>query len=180
MAAQAETSSFGNRDAVYETVNRISAEALSLLAQRSEINRQIRALQQFLHSLGAPTTKTPQHMRSGAETEWSPGENGSLSRRTSPHGRSRSRHLTKHVVARLRRACRIALLEAGGIASLDEIRILIARRGSFVFVGPGSSNSALLRTLIQMGLSGEVRCLANHPESVWAQIVPSGEADLSS
>ena len=78
----------------------------------------------------------------------------------------------------MRRACRIALMEAGGAASLDEIRALIIRRGSFAFLESGSSDSEILQTLIRMGVSGEVRCLQNHPQPVWERIAPPEELDL--
>jgi len=88
--------------------------------------------------------------------------------------------LAKHELARLRRACRIALLEAGGGASLDEIRILIVRRGSFAFMESGPSDSVILQTLIRMRARGEVRCLENDPQKVWERITPPEEVDLFS
>jgi len=197
MAAQSDTSPAVSRDAVHKTLRRISAEALSLLARRSEINRRIRDLHQLLHRLGdsstdfstESSTKTVRFVGAGAGTGWrSAGQtiNSPLyDKQARPgctvlHGRSRPSSLPKHGLPRLRRACRIAILEAGGLASLDEIRALIARRGSFAFVESGPSDWVILQTLIRMRVSGEVRCLENHPRPVWQRITPPEEVDLVS
>ncbi len=193
MAAQSDPSPAVSRDAVHKTLRRISAEALSLLARRSEINRRIRDLHQLLHRLGdsstESSTKTVRLVGAGADTGWrSAGQtiNSPLyDKQARPgctvlRGRSRPSSLPKHVLPRLRRACRIAILEAGGVASLDEIRALIARRGSFAFVESGPSDWVILQTLIRMRVSGEVRCLENHPRPVWQRITPPEEVDLAS
>jgi hypothetical protein len=197
MATQPDTSSAMSRDAVQKTLRRISAEALSLLARRSEINGRIRDLHQLLHRLGSSSTesstesstKTVRFVGAGADTRWrSAGQttNSPLYDKEAQPGctvlRSRSRpsSLPKHMLPRLRRACRIAILEAGGMASLEEIRVLIARRGSFAFVESDPSDSVILQTLIRMRVSGEVRCLENHPWPVWHRITPPEEVDLVS
>lgn len=57
----------------------------------------------------------------------------------------------------LKRACRIALLEAGGAANAEQIYSLIVRRGSFVF--PDSSEQALhsvVHALSTMHQAGEL------------------------
>jgi hypothetical protein len=193
MGAQSQTSSIVSHDAVHKTLSRISAEALSLLARRSEINRRIRDLHQLLHRLGDSSTessiKTVRFMSAGAGTGWRSGnqtvnspfcDKGSLPECSVLHRQSRSSSLSRNEFARLRRACRIALLEAGGGASLDEIRALIGRRGSCAFVESGPSDSVILRTLIRMRVSGEVRCLENHPRPKWERIASSDEVDLVS
>lgn len=178
-----------SRDAVHKILKRISAQALTLRSRRSEINRRIRDLHQLLHSLGDHSTKPERFMSPGSGTGRRSREQpsnsrlrdkGSLPGCMTLHRPSRPSRPSKHVLARLRRACRIALLEAGGVASLDEIRVLIARRGSFAFDEPGSSGSALLQTLHSMRVSGEVHCLENHPPSVWERITLAEEVDLAS
>jgi hypothetical protein len=129
MAAQSETSSAGRRDAVHKILERISDEAPSLVAGCSEIDRRIRDLHQFLYSPddhGAETGRRfgEQPINVPVIYKGSPPGRGSL------HRQSRPSRLSRYALARLRRACRIALLEAGGVGSLDEIRILIRCRRS--------------------------------------------------
>jgi hypothetical protein len=198
MGTQSDTSSVVSRDAVHRTLRRIGAEALSLLARRSEINRRIQDLHQLLDRLGESSTdsstKTVRSMsawvgarwRSGGQTSGGQTINSALCDKGPQPGCTmlprppRPSSLAKHELARLRRACRIALLEAGGGASLDEIRILIVRRGSFAFMESGPSDSVILQTLIRMRARGEVRCLENDPQKVWERITPPEEVDLFS
>lgn len=57
----------------------------------------------------------------------------------------------------LKRACRIALAEAGGPASPEDLRARIARRGSFPFTNAEGPIAAIARTLRSMAEQGEVR-----------------------
>jgi len=82
------------------------------------------------------------------------------------------------MLAGLSRACRIALMEAGGAASLAEIRARIVRRGSFSFADSALANTAMLRTLHAMSDAGEIRRLEEGPPSRWQRISPTGEIDI--
>lgn len=190
MADRSETSSAASRDAVLQTLGSMSAEALSLLARRSEINRRIRDIHQVLYGLDQLLTKAEQSPSFAASPEprprdhianWPPSQSSSLRKRVAAFRRRPGQPCaSKRVFARMQRACRIALMEAGGTASLDEIRDLMIRRGSLAFVESGSSDSAILQTLIRMRVSGEVRCLDNHSRPVWERTTPSEEVGLSS
>jgi hypothetical protein len=96
-------------------------------------------------------------------------------------GRTRSQlpSHSKHELAVLSRACRIALMEAGNPASLDEIRSRIDRRGSFAFPDSDSVAATMTRTLSVMADSGEVRCVTGGPQSLWQRIAPVSEIDNS-
>jgi hypothetical protein len=91
---------------------------------------------------------------------------------SSPSGRSR------HLQVTLTRACRIALLEAGGAASTDDIHRLIVRRGSFSFslAAYGSADAAIIRTLKAMTRSGEVRRIETLSQLLWQQTAQDRES----
>jgi hypothetical protein len=188
---QPGTSSPAHESALFETVRRVNAEALSLLTRRSEINRRIRGLHRLMHGLRDLAAKTDSsrgdrstHLNSagqpcGEKTASLPTCCGNvlLERKVSekqplPLGGS------KNPLGQLRRACRIALMEAGGTASLDEIRSRIVRRGSFSFPDSGLSESVIVQTLDSMAASAEVRCQQNGAQLVWQRIVRAGEIDL--
>lgn len=175
-------------DSVIETMKRVSDEALGLIDRRSEINRRIRELHQLLHGLSDLSANAERFAGAAANIKSRPRKHltDSLPHEGSPceciafeHSSLHSR-TPKHALARLRRACRIALLEAGGAASLDEIRAFIVRRGSFAFLESGSSHSAILHTLHRMRASGEIRHLENYPQPVWERIMPVEEVDRPS
>ena len=189
MADRSETPSAVSRDVLLETVARMSAESLSLMARRSEINRRIRDFHHVLRGLNNLLNKTNGCTGFAANTvdltadritnsppcqSNSPGECVTMQRRL------RQPRVSKYLLARMQRACRIALMEAGGTASLAEIRALIVRRGSFAFSASDSFHSAILQTLTHMGVSGEVRCLKDHPQPVWERITHPEEIDFPS
>jgi len=71
---------------------------------------------------------------------------------------------------RLRRACRIALLETDEPLSENEIYARILRRGSFSFANADSVCPAILRELTGMAKIGEVRCFASGSNKTWQQM----------
>lgn len=170
----------GMAESVIETVKRMNDEACGLLDRRSEINRRIRELYQRLHGLNSPSINEERFVDTVAKTESQASRRraGPLPHGASPGERIASENLPlhspmpKHAVARLRRACRIALLEAGGEASLEEIRALIMRRGSFAFVESESSCTAILHALRRMRDCGEIRRVKIGAEPVWERIPP--------
>jgi hypothetical protein len=68
-------------------------------------------------------------------------------------------------------------MEAGGAASVDEIRSRIVRRGSFSFSDSAFADTAMIRTLHAMSDAGEIRRLEDGPQSLWQRISPAGEID---
>lgn len=181
-AIEFQTSPTVSQSAVSETVRRVNATALDLLTRRAEINRRIRCLHQVVQGLKdlgsrdlAPIAVSRAHIgRSAAEPETrsdSPRQYSAGVRRSPVPDRS------KHLLAGLSRACRIALMEAGGAASLDEIRARIVRRGSFSFSDSAFANAAMLRTLHAMSDAGEIRRLEEGSQSRWQRISPTGEID---
>jgi hypothetical protein len=68
---------------------------------------------------------------------------------------------------RLRRACRIAVMETDEAASAEDIRSRILRRGSFPFNNLEYAAVAIARTLDMMAEEGEVVSLDNGPHRRW-------------
>jgi hypothetical protein len=68
---------------------------------------------------------------------------------------------------RLRRACRIAVMETDEAASAEDIRSRILRRGSFPFKNLEYAAIAIARTLDMMAEEGEVFSLDNGPHRRW-------------
>jgi hypothetical protein len=170
-----------SQSAVSETVRRVNATALDLLTRRAEINRRIRCLQgvvQGLRDLGSRNLATITASHANTERPTAEPEASANSPREHIAGRRRSPLAgdSKRLLAGLSRACRIALMEAGGAASLDEIRSRIVRRGSFSFTDPTFAHAAMLRTLHAMSDAGEIRRLEG-PQSRWQRISPTGEIE---
>lgn len=181
-AIRFQTSSVVSKSAVSETVRRVNATALDLLTRRAEINRRIRCLHQVvqgLRDLGSRDLATVTASHANNERSASESEANTYSPREHIAGRRRSPWAggSKHMLAGLSRACRIALMEAGGAASLDEIRSRIIRRGSFSFTDSAFASAAMLRTLHAMTDAGEIRRLEEGPQSRWQRISPTGEID---
>ena len=68
---------------------------------------------------------------------------------------------------RLRRACRIAVMETDEAASAEDIRTRILRRGSFPFNNLEYAAVAIAQTLDRMAKEGEVFSLDNGPHRRW-------------
>src|SRR5271169_4744078 len=144
-----KSSPFGS-NAVSETVRRVNAQALALLTRRAEINRRIQSLHRVVQGLRDLATSTLRDARDTAPERAMDPLHTEQTRRTHGPG-DNSSPLEQGIVGRqsqlpvqsgltapgLSRACRIALMEAEGAASLDEIRSRIARRGSFTFSHSG-------------------------------------------
>lgn len=186
-AIQSETSSTSGESAVFETVRRVNAEALCLLMRRSEINRRIRRLHRLMHGLRHLATKNESSGDNGATQESAANQParkksccGSGPReQTAIERQPLSAAGFSNPLGQLRRACRIALMEAGGSASLDEIRSRIVRRGSFSFSDSGLSESAIIQALDLMATNADVRGLEIGPQSVWQHMTPAVEIDTS-
>jgi hypothetical protein len=171
----------------------VNAQALALLTRRVEINRRIRSLHRVVNGLrdlatnaasgtctAAPNAPERATSALNAEQPQSERENrdsNSLREHTIGRIRSPLPAQSKHELAALSRACRIALMEAGNPASLDEIRSRIGRRGSFTFPDSVSAKAAMTRTLNIMRDSGEVQCVISGPQSLWQRIAPVSEID---
>jgi hypothetical protein len=66
----------------------------------------------------------------------------------------------------LSRACRIALAEAGGPASPEEIHARILRRGSFSFVRNEAAIATIAQVLDSMATQGDARRLHDRPQGL--------------
>lgn len=193
--ARSKLSSTSTESAVTETVRRVNAQALALLTRRVEINRRIRSLHRVVHGLRGLAINIPGDPRNAASTgperaTWTSHSEQVKHEAVSCDGNSSGERAvarirsvlpgeSKHELAVLSRACRIALMEAGSPASLDEIRARIDRRGSFAFPDLRFANAAVTRTLNIMKDCGEVRCVTSGCQSLWQRIAVVAEIDNS-
>lgn len=185
--------------ALSETVRRVNAKALALLTRRAEINRRIRALHRVvegLRDLGAKAACLPCDAELAAQrsTTWRPdlvqrqneqqvssqlAIRDAISSCDDSVGRVRPGlpGRSKHLLAGLSRACRIALMEAEAAASLDEIRSRIDRRGSFAFSGSEFADADITWTLDVMKDSGEICRVKSGAQFLWQRIPPAAEIE---
>jgi len=198
-AIRLQKSSSVTERAVSETVRRVNAKGLALLNRRAEINRRIRSLHRVVEGLRDLGTKQA-CLSCGAEpavprpATWRPDseqrQQGQLvspqsaildagSSRDDSVGRVRSQLSgpSKHMLAGLSRACRIALVEAEAAASLDEIRSRIDRRESFAFSDSEFADTEITRILHVMSDSGEIRSLRIGSQVLWQRISPAAETE---
>jgi hypothetical protein len=161
-----------SQSAVSETVRRVNATAVDLLTRRAEINRRIRCLHQVVQGLRNLGLRDLAAVTAEPETRVNSPRDHTAGRRRSPLAGG-----SKHLLAGLSRACRIALMEASGAASVDEIRSRIVRRGSFSFSDFPFADTAMIRTLHAMSDAGEIRRLEDGSRSLWQRISPAGEID---
>lgn len=194
-SVRSKLSSTFTESSVAETVRKVNAQALALLTRRVEINRRIRSLHRVVHGLRDLATNAasgsctaapnvPERATGALNAELTQSErknrdSNSLREHTIGRIRSPLPAQSKHELAALSRACRIALMEAGNPASLAEIRSRIDRRGSFFFSDSESANATMIRTLNIMRDSGEVQRVASGPQSLWQRIAPASEIDSS-
>jgi hypothetical protein len=192
-ALRSQKSSPVSSSAVSETVRRVNAQALALLSRRAEINRRIHCLHRVVQGLRDLATSKGCDARDAVSTH---AANPVQSRGTASPGDCSS-PLDPNVgrmgaevalqprlmIAGLGRACRIALMEADGAASVDEIRSRIVRRGSFVFSDSGFANMAIARTLNIMKDNGEIHVVKsgnqyhNKNQTLWQRAQPSKEIE---
>jgi hypothetical protein len=194
-SVRSKLSSTFTESSVAETVRKVNAQALALLTRRVEINRRIRSLHRVVHGLRDLATNAASGTCTAAPTAperatWALGAEPTQSERDNRDSNSLREHnigriwsplpaQSKHELAALSRACRIALMEAGNPASLDEIRLRIDRRGSFRFSDSESADATMTRTLNIMRDSGEVQCVTSSPQSLWQRTAPVSEIDGS-
>jgi hypothetical protein len=163
-SAQSQTS-------VCKVVNFVHDELYGLLIQREGIERRIRNLRQVVNGLrrfaGQPVFRSLSDQRLRSE-ELDTQRDG----RKVPSQVSHQLGLER---VNLRRACRIALMEATGPASLEEIHSRIARRGTCPTISWELAHPLLVGALNGMTENGEVRCLASGSSVRWQRIESSNE-----
>ena len=166
--AETSVSSVGNECAVASTVRLVREEAVHLLHRRSELNRRIRELRRLIRGLqylADPECDERTSVRRSEHISAATGTN------------SHPPVLSRHCSAVLKRACRIALLDAGGAASTEEIQQRIVRRGSFSFADARSASTAILKTLESMTDDGELFCTDSGQHLLWQRTVPAQDAN---
>jgi hypothetical protein len=179
-----QQSSALSRSGVFETLRRVESQALDLLSQRIEIDLRIRSLHKVVNGLRHMATNAGFDVCHAA-THTRATERTKKDNRTLRRGRAMERMhplpgWSRQMRAGLVRACRIALMEAEGTASLDEIRRRILRRGSFSFEDSTSADAAIIRAMEAMAHSGEVRRLEEGSQSRWERIATMRASDPTS
>src|SRR5262249_33467788 len=124
---------------VQHIVSALQAELDELIERKANLKRRRRILLQTMRKRSANRRALPSGDR-----------NSSRFRRSLKRSRAGAREIHS-LYDRLLRACRIAFLEGGGIATPDEIFAAILRRQSFQFhLLAESPRSAIARTLTLM------------------------------
>jgi hypothetical protein len=167
------------KSAVSETVEQLGAMAFELWTLRTEIKRRIRFLKKVMKGLPNVAAEADsmscrrEPIESGTIAEAVRAAKSTARERTvSAQAVSSLRGSSRQTRAKLARACRIALLEAGGTASPEDIRQRIVRRGSFLFGDPATAEEEIIRTLIAMTVSGEVRASEDNSQFLPSMIAP--------
>jgi hypothetical protein len=141
------------QSSICEVVKLAQTELQDLLTRREEITRRIPSIHQVVGGLEAVPSQ--------------PALDRSITKGFAVGSHTYTRDSSTQPYLNLRRACRIALMEAEGTASPKEIYCRIVRRGSFSFVNPESSIPEIVRALIAMTHSGEARCLEDTQGFRW-------------
>jgi len=145
---------------IYEVVKVAEAELRLLLARRNDVTWRIRNLRRVVSGL---ETSANQLAFAGIPAERFDGRRHSLLRSPS-----------NQPYLKLRRACRIALMEGEETASPLEIYSRIVRRSSFSFVNSDSAVSSIVEMLNSMTDDGEVGRLEDCQGRRWYRVQREG------
>ena len=165
-------------DSVAALVGQMQAELRDLMRRREDLVRRIRHLHQVTLGLreissapafNYPGARPPSLAGYDSMTASVPANRTAVSA-SGCHLEPSIQCKTDQANVRLQRACRIALLEAGKPASLEEICARIVRRGSFSFVNPEYANPFLLQALNDMAEWGEVHLLESTVCLCWERM----------
>jgi hypothetical protein len=169
---------FQQQSSVFEVVKLVDTELHDLLARREEINSRIQNLHQVMYGL-REMVKYPEFGElKPNSTEFSNASGRAVRTCSSaihsdcvgPGVRSQNRCESGKAYLRLIRACRIALIESEGTASVNEIYSRIVRRGSFSFLSFEFAAPMLLHALHVMTVQGEIRCVKDGPHQCWNRV----------
>ncbi len=168
-----ELESFPNNLAAL--LNTLQSELTDLSRRRSDINRRIRLLERTVRGLragvgqGVGLPLASSNAQQGADRTFprGPGEISSAEPTAGQPQLQRDDSLPP-AVPQLQRACRIALAEAAGPASPEDLYSRIARRNSFPFTNLEVAVAAIVQTLNSMADAGEVRRLGSSA-GLWAR-----------
>ena len=163
---------------VSEVVRLVDTELHDLIARREELCSRIQNLHQVMYGLREVVKRNDFddfHFEFSEATD-QPGaallkfQRARGTVQSTRRMRSRRRCEMSEAGLRLRRACRIALMEGTGAASLEEIYSRIMRRGSFVFSSYEFATPALVQALQAMTVEGEVCSLKDGPQQRWERV----------
>ena len=144
---------------VQNIVTQMLVEMDELAKLRAELGRRRRRLLRLRYSLRQEGGRSVGFAAGGLK---SPRLQNYVNRTRAKAQKSRRLH------NELRRACRVAFLEAGGVATPDQIYSLIVRRSSFSFADIGEEPAAAItRTLRIMAQAGEARCITSDLNCAW-------------
>jgi hypothetical protein len=140
-------------------VNLLQRDLDDLIRQKIDVRRRIRRLSRLLRDQSSPTPLAARGRATHAPR---------FRQISTKVGRPRARKSERQQFE-LTRACRIAFMDAGGIATPDQICFSIQRRGSFSFIDLDEKPIDLvIRILKFMAETGEAKCGSSDPQSPWA------------
>ena len=152
---------------VLELTHLLRGELIRLTMQDEALQQLIRSFSLLLQELRegasrqAARDRYPEWLMIAARHPAEHGSDNNLVSRSVIHGR------TSGSGQKLRRACRIALMESDDAASTEEISSRILRRGSFPFKNLEHASTAIARTLDIMAREGETFNLNNDAHPRW-------------
>jgi len=139
-------------------VNLLQRDLDDLIRQKTEVRRRVRRLSRILREQSSLT-----QLRARGRALHAP----KFRQISTKIGRPKARK-SERLHFELTRACRIAFMDAGGIATPDQICSSIERRGSFSFIDLNEKPIDLvIRILKFMAETGEAKCAASDPHSPW-------------
>jgi hypothetical protein len=150
--------------------NQIQTELHELVTRADDLRQRIRSIRKVLR--GLQDMANPSSFESGAARSTWPRANADsvVNGRIHRYSPSISRRTPRREAVSLERACRIALMEVAGSASIEEIYGRIVRRGSFSFTNLKHAKPPLAEVLHAMTCAGEVRCLRNGARWRWERV----------
>jgi hypothetical protein len=155
--------SAADKNAVVQTFLQVNETMIDLCLERDKINRRIRSLRRLIRGLRNLAGKGADNRRSSEEFShrltFGTEDHDFTDEQSGPALCSLASCSQKS--GSLRRACRIAIFEAGGVASLEDIYSRIVRRGSFTFPNPTFARAELLKILHAMVHAKEI-CRIDH------------------
>lgn len=141
---------------VRRIVDTMQKELDDLIRQKRNIRRQMRSLKRSLH-----------RFPSGSGSAGRSGTALKSQQFSSKAGRPRGRKFER-LQFELKRACRIAFMDAGGVATPDQICCSITRRGSFSFINLRENPTEMIVCILNlMAETGEVQPMSSDPRSGW-------------
>lgn len=154
---------YPSTDAARRLINSMQAELDKLTERKAQLRRRMRGLRRMLKVFPAKPARNL-----ASEPDCLKPRQPRRLRQTLKRAEGRE---SRQLCDKLKRACRIAFLEAGGTATPDEICSSIMRRNSFSFTSADEPPAVvIIRILNLMSQTGETQCVSSDQYSFWRYV----------